>query len=169
MPSLFLNDWEFAFKHCLPFVIRWRENWTLTFWFQGERAVDLGGVARDMFSAFYEDSYERLFDGSSLCPVVHPEMDVSVLATVGFVISHAYMVTGILPVRIAFPCLAQSLLGTSQSIPTSALVEAFQDCISVHESNIVKVALEEVKQQLPTFSSSILSGLLSLLSHFNSR
>ena len=52
--------------------------------FQGERAVDLGGVARDMFSAFYENACERLFNGCSLrCPVVHPEMDVSLLTTLG--------------------------------------------------------------------------------------
>ena len=44
--------------------------------FHGELGVDAGGVARDMFSAFYEAAYERIFDGSSLvCPVVHPEMD----------------------------------------------------------------------------------------------
>ena len=138
--------------------------------FQGERAVDFGGVARDMFSAFYEETYERLFDGSSLlCPTVHPEMEMSVLTTVGFVISQAYMVTGILPVRIAFPCLAHSLLGTSATIPKSIIVEAFQDFISTHESNIVKRALEEVKQQLPAFSSEVKSGLISLLGHFNSR
>ena len=104
--------------------------------FQGERAVDLGGVARDMFSAFYEKAYEKLFDGSSLlCPVLHPET----------VISHAYMVTGILPVRIAFPCLAHSLLGTSETVPESAIVEAFQDSLSTHDSNIFKNALEEAK------------------------
>ena len=121
--------------------------------FQGERAVDLGGVAKDMFSAFSEKTYERLFDGSSLlCPTVHPKMEMSVLTTVGFVISQAYMVTGILPVRIAFPCLAHSLLGTSATIPKSIIVEAFRDFISMHESNIVKRALEEVKQQLNLFA-----------------
>lgn len=47
-----------------------------------------------MFSAFFEEAYKHLFDGSSLlCPVVHPEMDVSQLKTMGFIISHAYMVS----------------------------------------------------------------------------
>ena len=157
--SLYKNNCEKILQEN-PFRIR----------FEGERAIDLGGVARDMFSAFYEEVYERLFDGSSLlCPIVHPEMDMSVLTTMGFVISHAYMVTGILPIRIAFPCLVQSLLGTSRTIPESAMVEAFQDSISTHESNIVKLALEEVKQQVPTFSSQVMSGLVCLLSRFNSR
>ena len=60
-------------------------------------SVDVGGVARDMFSAFYESAYEPLFDGSSLfCPVVHPEMETTCLPTVGFVISHGYVMVGIL-------------------------------------------------------------------------
>ena len=34
--------------------------------FQGERAIDFGGVAREMFSIFYECVYQNLFDGSAL-------------------------------------------------------------------------------------------------------
>ncbi len=75
-----------------------------------EQAID---ATRDLFSAFFEEAYKKLFDGSSLlCPVVHPGMDVS---TVGLIISHAYLVTGLLPTRIAFPCLI--LLGTNVDIP----------------------------------------------------
>ena len=138
--------------------------------FEGERAIDVGGVTRDMFSAFFEEAYKRLFDGSCLLsPVVHPDMDTSVLTTLGFVISHAYMVTGLLPGRIAFPCLARSLLGFSVTIPDSVLMEAFLDSISAHEANIVKEAFVEVKQGVRKFSSPVMSGLLSLLSRFNSR
>ena len=79
------------------------------------------------------------------------------------------MVAGILPVRIAFPCLAHSLLGTSETVPESAVVEAFQDSLSAHDSNIIQNVLEEAKQQQPTFSAQVMSGLLSLMSHFNSR
>lgn len=54
------------------------QEYPLRIRFQGERAIDLGGVARDMFSAFYEEAYKRIFDGSSLlCPIVHPEMGVA--------------------------------------------------------------------------------------------
>ena len=31
--------------------------------FEGERAFDLGGVSREMFTAFFEESYQKLFDG----------------------------------------------------------------------------------------------------------
>ena len=84
-----------------------------------------------MFSAFYEKAYEHMFDGCSLLsPVVHPGMDLSLLTTMGVIVSHAYMVSGILPIRIDFPCLAHSLLGISETIPKSVIVEAFQDSLS---------------------------------------
>ena len=49
------------------------------------------------------------------------------------------------------------------------MVEDFQNFINTHKSNIVKLALEEDRQQLPTFSFRVVSSLLSLLSQFNSR
>ena len=120
-----------------------------------------------MFSAFFEAAYERLFDGSSLlCPVVHPEMDTAMLMTVGFIMSHAYLVAGLLPTRIAFPSLARMLLGMSVKIEDSVLLEAF---ISIHEASIVKEAVKEMKEQQQKFSSQVLSGLLGLLSRFNYR
>ena len=138
--------------------------------FKGERAVDLGGVARDMFSALFEAAYEHLFDGGSLLyPIVHPEMDVCLLSTVGFIISHAYMVSGILPIRITFPCLAQCLLGTTVTVPHSAIVEPFKDSLSTHEASVFRSALEEAKQEQPTFSSPVMNRLLPMLSRFNSR
>lgn len=120
-------------------------------------------------TCFLYSLQERIDGSSPLCPVVHPEMNVSLLAIMGFIISHAYMVSGILPVRIAFPCLAHSLLGTSETVPESAILEAFQDSLSTHDSNVVKNALKEVKQQQHTFSLQVTSELIPLLSHFNSR
>ena len=123
-----------------------------------------------MFSAFFEEVYEHLFDrGSLLYPIVHPEMDLRLLSTVGLIVSHAYVVSGVLPIRIAFPCLAQCLLGMTVTIPQSAIVEAFQDSLSTHEAAIFRSALEEAKQEQPTFSSPVMNGLLSMLSRFNSR
>jgi len=55
--------------------------------FKGREQLIWRGVAWDMFSAFFEEAYEHLFDGSSLlCPIVHPEMDVLVLKAEGFTI-----------------------------------------------------------------------------------
>lgn len=138
--------------------------------FCGEKGIDIGGVSRDMFSAFYESTYTRVFDGSSLCcPFVSPEMNPKCLSPIGFVISHGYLVTGILPTSVAFPCLALALLGTEVSIPDDILLQSFMDSISVHELSIVKDAMLEVKQQLPSFSSGVSDGVLSLFSRFNYR
>ena len=64
--------------------------------FRSERGVDAGGLTRDMFSGFFPRSLQ-LFDGSALlCPVVHRGMSISTLTTLGRVISHAYIVTGLM-------------------------------------------------------------------------
>ena len=42
------------------------------FCFKDERAVNIGGVTRDAFSAFFEEVYVHLFDGTCLLhPAVH--------------------------------------------------------------------------------------------------
>lgn len=89
--------------------------------FEGEKAIDVGGVARDMYSVFYEEAYKKYFDGNVLLsPIVHPEMNTPVLSTLGAIVSHGYLVTGVLP---AFPCLAQCLLGQATIISPSILIE----------------------------------------------
>ena len=43
--------------------------------FDRERAIDLGGVSRDMFTAFFDEAYNQLFDGCTLLtPAVHPTL-----------------------------------------------------------------------------------------------
>ena len=74
--------------------------------FKGEMAVDQGGVTRDMYSAFWEECYSKIFDGSTLLvPMLCPQIDTAVLPIVGSIISHGYLVSGFLQFRIAFPCL----------------------------------------------------------------
>ena len=136
--------------------------------FQGERAIDFGGVAREMFSIFYECVYQNLFDGSALLsPVVNPEMDTSVLNALGVILSHAYIVTGVLPTRMAFPSLAYCLLGSTIAIPESILVEALADSLSAFEAGIVRKALLETSGQV--FSFEVMSNLIAILSRFNCR
>ena len=75
--------------------------------FNGEKAFDYGGVCRDMFSAYWNEDYKQFFDGSALLiPVLHPSVDMSVLPSLGTVLSHGYLVCGFMPTRIAFPVLA---------------------------------------------------------------
>ncbi len=99
--------------------------------FKGERAVDLGGVCRETYSAFFEEMYRKLFDGNILLsPVVHPQINLSILPKIGTAISHGYVACGVLPIRIAFPALVRFLLGLSAVVSESILCETFIDSLS---------------------------------------
>ena len=94
--------------------------------YRDEKAFEIGRVSWDMFSAFFEDAYAKLFDGGSLLvPAVLPHIDESVWPVMGAIISHAYLVSGILPIWIAFPCLSAILLPPKGQLPNNVLVESF--------------------------------------------
>ena len=138
--------------------------------FHGEKAFDIGGVSRDMFSAFFEDAYARLFDGGSLlAPAVLPHIDMSVWPIMGTVVSHAYLACGILPIRIAFPCLSAILLPPGGQLPQNVMVEAFVDCLNHHDASIFNDAFKEIKCGKQTFSVSVQLNLLSILGRHGCR
>ena len=117
--------------------------------FIGERAIDIGGVARDLFSAFFEAVYQKFFDGYSVFCPVHPK-------TIGTIFSHAFLETGLLATRIAFPCLAQILLGLSIVISEATLFRTFLCSISSHEDDIMKCAFAEMKEGAHQFSHNVM-------------
>ena len=140
--------------------------------FTGERAVDTGGVGRDLFSGFFEECYVKLFDGGLvLTPFIHPHMKPSQLKSVRKVISHAYLDSGVFPIRIAFPCLAAILLTMAKDIPARYRLEALVDSLSVYDAGVLKRALEftDAGPNCRDFPSDIQSSLLPLLSHFGCR
>ena len=135
--------------------------------FEGEMAVDQGGVTRDMYSGFWEECYSKIFDGSTLLvPMISPQMDTAVLPIVGSIMSHGYLASGFLPVRIALPCLISILCGPGASIPQPMLCEAFLDYISAIERDIFKDALSMCSG---TFSCEVQEKLLGTLSRFGCR
>ena len=137
--------------------------------FIGERAVDTGGVSRDMFSAFFNECYKRFFDGGMLLtPIIHPQTDISKLPTLGAIISHAYLVCGYLPVKIAFPTLAAILIGpdAATKVSESVLLESFVDNLNTHQTAILK---EAFNFRGKAFATTILTDLLTILSAFGCR
>lgn len=135
--------------------------------FTGERAIDTGGVTRDMFSGFFNECYMKFFDGGVLLtPIIHPHTDISKLTTIGAIISHSYLISGSLPVRIAFPTLAAILLGPATVVPQSMLLEAFVENLSAHESGLLKQAFNCSAQK---FSLQFSTELLDILSVFGCR
>ena len=104
-----------------------------------EMAIDAGGVSRDMFSAFGVDAYVSAFDGcNSLVPQAHPHIDIGILFPVlGTILSHGFLATGMLPVRIAFPVIAAVVLGPMVDIPDSTYI-SLADNVSLYEGSLLK-------------------------------
>ena len=96
--------------------------------FESEEAIDHGGVQREMFSAFWEQAYLQLFEGATiLTPLIHPQTDTTVFPVLGRILSHGYLVTGFLPIRIALPTLIGMLLGPGRVIPSDMVEGEFLD------------------------------------------
>ena len=97
------------YKEKLPVLIK---EYPFHIEYNKERAVDTGGVSRDLFSALWESAYIKDFDGGGTCiPVVHPHADPTYYKVLGAILSHGFMSTGFLPNRLAFPVIAHVLIG----------------------------------------------------------
>lgn len=131
--------------------------------FKSENAIDFGGVSREMYSCFWEQAYQRLFDGDKiLVPLLNsPECILSIL---GGVISHGFLVSGHLPIRVALPTLVGMLLGPLTPIPSSVLIDALVDFVSDTERLQLKSAL----QCSSAFSVAQKTDIISILSRFGS-
>ena len=132
--------------------------------YQNERAVDTGGVCRDMFSAFWEEAYIKNFDGETLLvPAIHPNTDMAIFPILGTILSHGFMVCGYLPVRIAFPVIAAALCGPGVKIPDEILLDSFTDYLATYESSLLRNSIAQSKQKVP-FSSRAQAQLINILS-----
>ena len=122
--------------------------------YANEKAWDKGGVSRDALS---HDTYAKT---CNLTPVVSPQSDLSVLPTIGRILSHGYLATGSLPVRIAFPALAGMLLGSCR-ISDSVMLATFQNAVSTSETEIIRQALSIAPGKFPPDLTTKLMGVLS--------
>ena len=101
--------------------------------YEGEKAVDQGGVQRDMFSAFWAEAYSRLFEGAkTLTPMIHPGLDMTAFLILGRILSHGYLACGMLPVCIALPSLIGMVLGPSVAIPSEIIIKCFADYVMLN-------------------------------------
>ena len=130
--------------------------------FKEERGVDAGGVYRDMLSAFWDNAYQRFFDGGSLlAPVLHPNVNLDILPILGTILSHGYLACGFLPIRISFPTLATLVLN-NPLVSEAHLIAALLDTVSCVEANLLKRAMQD-------FSTSHQIALSAILSRFGTR
>ena len=63
--------------------------------YAGEKAIDAGGVTRDVFSAFWESAYLEKFDGGGvLTPEMSPHDDPVVFSVLGSIPGHCQCFQG---------------------------------------------------------------------------
>ena len=124
-----------------------------------ELAVDSGGVSRDVYSTFWEQAYQKFFDGvCCVIPAMTPNIDMSLFLKLGGILSHGYLTTGFLPVMISFPSLCIMLLGTEVSISDDLFISSFLNFVSNRESAVLQEALSS--QCLPPSLKTKLSDIL---------
>ena len=130
--------------------------------------MDAGGVTRDLYSGFWEVAYLETFDdGCLLIPAVHPQVDMTKFSTLGQILSHGYLVCGFLPLRIAFPIVALTVLGPKTKISEQILIESFLDYLVQHEMKTIQNALSAAHNGY--FSTKLSSDLTNLLSRHGCR
>ena len=123
--------------------------------FEREKAIDIGGVSREMLSAFFDALYTKYFDGSGLLyPVVNPHIKTYDLRLLGLIMSVAYISTGVLPMRIAFPCLSSMLLPNPGKLQCHIFIDALKNSVSIHDASVIEEALQRVHLNESTFPES---------------
>ena len=82
--------------------------------YMDKRAINTGGVSRDMFSSFWEHAYIAAFDGGNLLvPAMHPGTDMAKLPVFGGHNVPWILACSFLPIWLAFPIVAAVLLSPS--------------------------------------------------------
>ena len=135
--------------------------------YRDEKAIDTGGVSRDMFSGFWEHAYLKQFDGGDiLVPASHPGVNMTTMAVLGTILSHGFLSCGYIPIRLAFPVLCFAVLGPTCQIPDGIVMQSFIDYISSYEGKVLRDALQETN---PSFTVPMQDTLIDLLSRFGCR
>jgi len=134
--------------------------------YEDEVALDCGGVARDLFSGFWQEATRKVLDGCNLLvPMITPEMNTQVFPVMGRLLSHGFLACSYLPVVIAFPTLVSTLIGPAAVVPDSVLLEAFSDFLTDVETKIIREALESTAP----FTKKLRKELVPVLARFNCR
>ena len=127
-----------------------------------ERAVDTGGVFRDMYSYFWEKAYVRHFDGEKLLvSAIHPNTDMAAFTNLGTVLVHGFMVCGFVPIRLAFPIIAYVLCGTEVNISDKVMLESLVEYVPTYDRCTLRDAITHSGD---CFDVKIKTSLIDILS-----
>ena len=82
------------------------------------------------------------------------------------IISHGFLGSGFLPIRVAFPVVAAILLGPSIEVPDTG---SFVDYISSYEGGILREALQIARSAISSYMEDLQGQLIEILSRFGCR
>lgn len=106
-----------------------------------ERAVDTGGVCRDMFSGFWEEAYVKHFDGDRLLvPAINANCEMAKFPILGAILAHGFFACNFLPMRLGFPMIGSVLYGPNVQISDKMFLESLIDFVSVDDGCILHEA-----------------------------
>ena len=107
----------------------------LRFDFIDEMASDFGGVSREVYSSFWKECSPMFFEGNDMsfvprCGGVTNETYV----TIGKILHHGFLLTGIFPVSLNQAYVQSMLLG-EESISEDFLLQKYIDFLAPYEGN----------------------------------
>ena len=127
--------------------------------FEGERATDLDGLTRELFSLFWVYARHEYFEGASeVVPRVDPQTcRIDVFTVLGRIISYGYLITGYIPVFMAKASVISSICRQT-SISDDVILSSFLNYIDGFEK---ECACRMMKGQMEDDDFYKILGMLS--------
>ena len=119
--------------------------------FEDEKATENSGLTREVFSIFLKDMQERFFDGNVECiPRVNPQTcrtlsctEDTMFTTMGKIISHNFVLTGVFPIFISRVSLQSVLVKSKRPIGDGILISSFLRYIDDFEKEAIETIMKE--------------------------
>lgn len=118
-------------------------NYPLEYNLVNESGNDMNGVARDVYTAFWNEFLDRAAEGAELrVPCLSPSWQEAEWRAVGRILVKGYTDQGYFPLRLA-PAFTTALLFGEHAVPTDTLFESFRMYLSQSERDLIDLALKE--------------------------
>ena len=130
----------------------------------GEVGADLGGISREIYASFWQEGCLQYFDSDDSIYVPRPNgVSKDDLITLGKIISHGYLMTGIFPVTISQSYM-QAMLCGEETVSDYFVLEDFENYLAPYEANSLQSILTS-----PTFDGDSKQFILNLKDRYGMR
>ena len=131
---------------------------------QGEEAIDFGGVTAEVFELFWEKIFEMYFDGEDMkVPFVSPHKMANarrVFSIIGRVLSHAFILTGTIPVQFCQASLLSIFL-EAEKIPNAVFEFSILGYVTSWEREELEKAMNNPQLPLSSLCSDLLFSIFT--------